>query len=63
MCKTMCSERGAKCFVPPNSVLVDNALMIAWEGIVEYKSRGSDDIKKIDINPYERTDDVKVTWR
>ena len=63
MCKNMCSDRDAKCFIPPNSVLVDNGLMIAWEGIVEYKSRGGDNTNKLDIKPYERTDDVKVTWR
>jgi len=63
MCIKMCEERDAKCFIPPNSVMVDNGLMIAWEGIIEYKSRGADDIKKLDIKPYERTDDVKVKWR
>ena len=41
----------------------DNGLMIAWEGIIEYKSRGGDNLNNIDIKPYERTDDVKVTWR
>jgi len=63
MCKKMCSERGAECFIPPNGVMIDNGLMIAWEGLIEYKSRGADDVKKLDIKPYERTDDVKVTWR
>ena len=63
MCKKMCSERGAKCFIPPNSVMVDNGLMIAWEGIIEYKSRGGGNISKLDIKPYERTDDVLVSWR
>ena len=63
MCKKMCEERNAKCFIPPNGVMVDNGLMIAWEGIIEYKSRGGDNLNNIDIKPYERTDDVKVTWR
>jgi N6-L-threonylcarbamoyladenine synthase len=63
MCGVMCKERDAKLFVPPNSVMVDNGLMIAWEGIIEYNSRGGDNIDKIDIKPYERTDDVKVSWR
>jgi len=62
MCRKMCEDRDAKCFIPPNNVMLDNGLMIAWEGIIEYKSRGGDNIKKIDIKPYERTDDVKVTW-
>lgn len=63
MCKKMCEERDSECFIPPNSVLVDNAGMIAWEGIIEYKSRGADNIKDLDIKPRERTDDVNVTWR
>ncbi len=63
MCRKMCNERGAECFIPPNNVMVDNGLMIAWEGLIEYKSRGADDANKIDIKPYERTDDVKVSWR
>ena len=63
MCRIMCKERDAECFIPPNSVLVDNGGMIAWEGLVEYKSRGADKIESLDIKPYERTDDVKVSWR
>jgi N6-L-threonylcarbamoyladenine synthase len=63
MCKKMCKDRDAECFIPPNNVMLDNGLMIAWEGIIEYKSRGGDNIDKLDIKPYERTDDVKVTWR
>ncbi len=63
MCKKMCKDRDAECFIPPNNVLVDNGAMIGWEGIIEYKSKGGDNIDKIDIKPYERTDDVKVNWR
>ncbi|MFH0867720.1 MAG: bifunctional N(6)-L-threonylcarbamoyladenine synthase/serine/threonine protein kinase [Candidatus Woesearchaeota archaeon] len=61
MCNIMCKERNAKLFVPENRFLVDNALMIAWQGVLQKK----DAVKKyddIDIHPYERTDDVKVTW-
>ncbi|MBU0627937.1 MAG: tRNA (adenosine(37)-N6)-threonylcarbamoyltransferase complex transferase subunit TsaD [Nanoarchaeota archaeon] len=63
MCKRMCAERNAECYIPPNSVMIDNGAMIAWEGLIEFKSRGGDDIGKLDIKPYERTDDVKVSWR
>ena len=37
MCFQMCKERGAKCFVPPNGVLIDNAAMIAGLGYRLYK--------------------------
>lgn len=62
MCQIMCKERGAKSFVPENEFLVDNGLMIAWLGILKYKSSGGAKIKDTVIKPYERTDDVKVTW-
>ena len=59
MCRIMCGERNAKFFAPPNEVLVDNGLMIAWLGILQ-KNKKED---SIDIHPYERTDDVAVSWR
>jgi len=60
MAKIMCKERSAKCFVPKNEFLVDNAAMIAWLGILQYKSSGTCDIN---IRPYERTDDIEIKWR
>ncbi|MEK6946136.1 MAG: bifunctional N(6)-L-threonylcarbamoyladenine synthase/serine/threonine protein kinase [Nanoarchaeota archaeon] len=62
MCTIMCSERNAKFYAPPNNVLVDNGLMIAWLGILQ-KKQGTKDYVSIDIRPYERTDDVEVKWR
>lgn len=62
MCEIMCKERGAKAFCPPNSVLVDNAAMIAWTGILAYKVGQKIEPDKADIKPYERTDDVDVKW-
>lgn len=66
MCKIMCKERGAKLFCPPANVLVDNSVMIAWTGILMFKAGQyfkSNKVKNVDINPYERTDDVIVRWR
>ncbi|MBU4502341.1 MAG: tRNA (adenosine(37)-N6)-threonylcarbamoyltransferase complex transferase subunit TsaD, partial [Nanoarchaeota archaeon] len=60
MAKKMCKERGAKCFIPPNELLVDNGAMIAWQGILEKEN--AVDVEKADITPYERTDDVDVNW-
>jgi len=62
MCSIMCKERGAKSFVVPNDVNVDNGLMIAWLGLKEYKAGKRMTIKQADIRPYERTDDVEVFW-
>jgi len=63
MCRIMCEERKAKLFVPENSLLVDNAGMIAYLGEIMFKSGISQDIKKLDILPRQRTDSVEVSWR
>ena len=62
MCRIMCKERNAKFFAPKNEFLVDNGAMIAWLGILQKKS-ATKEYDKIDIKPYERTDDVNVNWR
>ena len=59
----MCEERGATLYVPPNSVMVDNAAMIAWLGIIMHKAGNKTPLNKSGILPKQRTDDVKVTWR
>jgi len=61
MSKIMCKERKAKSFIPPNEVLVDNGLMIAELGKLMYQNGVRQ--KNIDIFPYQRTDEVEVTWR
>jgi glycoprotease/Kae1 family metallohydrolase len=65
MCKIMCNERGAKYFCPENSLLVDNAAMIAYTGELMLDSRNfkRKKLNEIDIKPRERTDDVEVYWR
>jgi N6-L-threonylcarbamoyladenine synthase len=61
MLKIMCKERGAKFFVVPKEYSGDNGVMIAYTGMLVYKSQGKQ--KKIDIMPAQRTDYVEVTWR
>jgi len=62
MCRLMCKERGAKFYVPPNDVLTDNGLMIAWTGSLMHAHNVLHDLKTLDIKPYERTDEVTVRW-
>ncbi len=62
MCKIMCEEREAKFFSPPNEVLVDNALMIAWTGSLMYSAGVRNTPEELDINPSQRTDEVEVKW-
>ncbi len=61
MLKIMAEERNAKAGIPRKDVLPDNGAMIAWQGWLEFNSRGED--KVIEIRPYERTDEVVVTWK
>ncbi len=62
MLKKMCKEGGYKYFVPESQFLVDNAAMIAYQGILERK-KATLNLDKIDIKPYWRTDDVEVDWK
>ncbi|MEK6958506.1 MAG: KEOPS complex N(6)-L-threonylcarbamoyladenine synthase Kae1 [archaeon] len=59
----MCEERGAKLFVPPSSVMADNAAMIAWTGLVLNTKGHKLNPSSAKILPKQRTDDVKVDWR
>jgi len=63
MCKIMCEERGAKLFVPENSLLVDNAAMIGFLGEIMFNARIKQEPEDVDIAPRERTDDVEVRWK
>ncbi|MDP6293421.1 MAG: KEOPS complex N(6)-L-threonylcarbamoyladenine synthase Kae1 [Candidatus Woesearchaeota archaeon] len=56
MLNIMCKERGAKFAAVPLDLAGDQGAMIAWQGILE-KDKTSEGIR-----PYERTDDVDVTW-
>jgi len=63
MCKKMCEERGAKCYILENQFNVDNGAQIAWLGLIMHKTGIKTRIEDAIINPYERTDDVEVKWR
>lgn len=62
MAKIMCSERNTNCFVPPNELLVDNGAMIAFLGMLMFKKGIKTKSEDANIKPYERTDDVVVSW-
>ncbi len=63
MGKIMCEERGCKFIEIPKEYCVDNGVMIAWLGILVYKSRGPDRLEETNILQKWRVDDVEVTWR
>ncbi len=63
MSRIMCRDRGAKCYIPKNEFLVDNGAMIAWLGILKYRSQKKTSDKDLAIRPYERTDEVEIGWK
>ena len=63
MAKIMCDARDSKCIIPENQFLIDNAGMIGVLGIKMYQAGNKTTIETSEINPYERTDDIKVNWK
>lgn len=60
MLDIMCKERNAKLFTVPLKYSGDNAVNIAYQGILEYQAGNR--TKTPEIWPYERTDSVNVNW-
>ncbi len=63
MVSCMAEERGARCVVPPSDVCVDNGAMIAWLGLVMFKSGIRTAIEESVVDQRFRTDMVEVSWR
>jgi len=62
MSEIMCKERDAKCFIPENQFLVDNAAMIGLTAYLMYEGGYKTKNKDPKIYPYQRTDQVIVDW-
>jgi N6-L-threonylcarbamoyladenine synthase/protein kinase Bud32 len=66
MLNVMCKERGGKFAVVPREYSGDNAAMIAWTGILAYNQGKNGvkplNLKKAEILPRWRTDQVEVSW-
>ncbi|MEM4187950.1 MAG: bifunctional N(6)-L-threonylcarbamoyladenine synthase/serine/threonine protein kinase [Candidatus Hadarchaeum sp.] len=63
MLKLMAQEQRAKFYVPPRELCGDQGAMIAWNGILAYKSGFRQNIKDTKVKQRWRTDEVEVTWR
>ncbi|HKZ49924.1 MAG TPA: bifunctional N(6)-L-threonylcarbamoyladenine synthase/serine/threonine protein kinase [Candidatus Nanoarchaeia archaeon] len=62
MVRKMCEERNVKFAVVPKPLAMDNAAMIAMNGIQLFKAGVRNTIEETKINPYQRTDQVNVAW-
>ncbi len=63
MLDIMCNERGAKFHAVPLQYSGDQGVMIAWQGVQQFKAGDKVDPDKANINPYERIDEVQVIWK
>jgi N6-L-threonylcarbamoyladenine synthase len=63
MVASMCEERGAKLYIPQNSLMVDNAAMIAWTGVLMHSFGAKTNPSTAEVLPKQRVDDVRVNWR
>ena len=62
MLQKMCDERKCKMFVPPFAACLDNGLLPAWLGIVEYKAGNRMKLEETVVDQRQRTDSIKVNW-
>jgi N6-L-threonylcarbamoyladenine synthase/N6-L-threonylcarbamoyladenine synthase/protein kinase Bud32 len=62
MVRIMAEERGAKMFVPPGSLCVDNGAMIAWTGVVMNGAGVRTPLEDSSIRQRFRTDEVDLPW-
>ncbi len=63
MISLMAEEHGAGFYVPPRDVLGDNGAMIAWLGVLMYRSGVTHELMDTTVIQRYRTDEVEVKWR
>ena len=63
MIKSICEDHGTRYEVVPLKLAGDNGAMIAWTGILRFKSEGGFDLSQTNINPKERMDNITIPWR
>ncbi len=63
MIKSICEDHGTRYEVVPLKFAGDNGAMIAWTGILRYKSEGGFELSHTNINPKERMDNISIPWR
>lgn len=63
MIKDMAEERGGKVGAMDERYCIDNGAMIAYAGLLLYKSGNITEIKDSIFTQRFRTDEVYVTWR
>jgi len=63
MVARMASDRGARMFVPPGDLCIDNGAMIAWTGLQMHRGGVRMKLGETLVDQRYRTDEVEVAWR
>src|SRR2546427_9424276 len=59
----MAMDRGARMFVPPGELCIDNGAMIAWTGLLMHRAGVRMSVDDTVVDQRFRTDEVEVVWR
>ncbi len=59
----MAADRGARMFVPPGDLCIDNGAMIAWTGLLMHRAGIRMALADTLVDQRFRTDEVAVSWR
>ena len=63
MAGRMAADRGARMFVPPGELCIDNGAMIAWTGLLMHLAGVRMSLEDTVVDQRFRTDEVDVVWR
>src|SRR2546425_8139037 len=63
MVDRMARDRGARMFVPPGDLCIDNGAMIAWTGLLMHRAGVRMSVEDTVVDQRFRTDEVDVVWR
>ena len=63
MIDRMAADRGARMFVPPGDLCIDNGAMIAWTGLLMHRGGVRMNLSETVVNQRYRTDEVAAIWR
>ena len=61
--RILAQEKEMGFYYPRPAYCTDNGAMIAWLGYIMYKSGFQTKVEDSSSRPYERTDDIEVSWR
>ena len=61
--KDIAEDHGATPYIVPIRLAADNGAMIAWTGLIAYKTGYTTAIDESHVNPNWRMDQVKIPWR